>query len=226
MLYVLWQENNQSQARESPPVQWTDNSQGNGVYQPSMVTNSIYERIPGPIAISNGRPKAQEEDSGDDFPPPPSDLDTMESDLNPQQIYQQIRKEREPPGRPTYQQHQPTQRVPDYPTKASKSMDLDTAAFFRLLATISASSAEDDRVGSLHATTPPFFLLCWKRKGYFIPPKRGVLSVSNYTSLGLVSFVWKRKHPWKMRMRENWMCGRETQMFSAVQNKLALRKPP
>ncbi|XP_037399422.1 par-3 family cell polarity regulator beta a isoform X2 [Pygocentrus nattereri] len=116
------QENSQSQARESLPVQRAENGKAGGVSQPPMVSNNIYERAPGPITMSNGRHKVHDEDYGEDFPPPP-DLDMMEPGPSAQQSYQQNRKERELPGRPTHQ-YQQTQRVPDYPTKASKSMDL------------------------------------------------------------------------------------------------------
>ncbi|KAL6481227.1 hypothetical protein MHYP_G00093070 [Metynnis hypsauchen] len=116
------QENSQSQARESPPVQRAENGKAGGVSQPPMVSNSIYERAPGPITMSNGRHKVHEDDYGEDFPPPP-DLDMMEPGPSAQQSYQQNRMERELPGRPTHQ-YQQTQKVPDYPTKASKSMDL------------------------------------------------------------------------------------------------------
>ncbi|XP_053085975.1 par-3 family cell polarity regulator beta a isoform X2 [Pangasianodon hypophthalmus] len=120
------QDEGQSRMRESSPALHTQNNLSNGVAQPPMVINSIYDRVPGPVAASNGRPGVYDDDSDEDeFPSPPSD---MESDVNPQRRYAQNRDERElvgNTGRPTHHQLQDTQRSPaHHTTKASKSMDL------------------------------------------------------------------------------------------------------
>ncbi|KAM9455051.1 par-3 family cell polarity regulator beta a isoform 2-T3 [Clarias gariepinus] len=98
----------------------------NDAAPPPMVINSIYDRAPGPVAASNGRPGMYDGDSDEDnFPSGASD---MESDYNSRHGYARNRAERGPAsniGRPTYNDLYHPQRFPEnYAPKASKSMDL------------------------------------------------------------------------------------------------------
>ncbi|KAI5616051.1 partitioning defective 3-like B isoform X2 [Silurus asotus] len=110
----------QSRTREASPALQSQNTPSNGIAQHPIVINSLYERVPGPVPTSNGRPGMYDDDSEEDgFPSPPSDLDT---EFSPQQRYMQIRPDRELPTRHQLPQ---TQRHPErYSPKSSKSMDL------------------------------------------------------------------------------------------------------
>ncbi|KAI5090211.1 partitioning defective 3-like B isoform X1 [Silurus meridionalis] len=114
------QDGGQIRTRETSPALQTQNTPSNGIAQHPMVINSLYERVPGPVPTSNGRPGVYDDDSEEDgFPSPPSDLET---EFSPQQRYMQIRPERELPTRHQLPQ---TQRHPErYSPKTSKSMDL------------------------------------------------------------------------------------------------------
>ncbi|XP_062866460.1 par-3 family cell polarity regulator beta a [Trichomycterus rosablanca] len=107
-----------SPSREGSPSYYTQNS-SNGISHPPMVMNSIYECTP----ASGGRFRMYEDDYSDDFSSYPSDLDTIESDYNPQQRFQPNRVDpASTAGRPAYNQH-PHGAPEAYRSKASKSMD-------------------------------------------------------------------------------------------------------
>ncbi|XP_060754477.1 par-3 family cell polarity regulator beta a isoform X2 [Neoarius graeffei] len=112
-----------SESRETSPALHTQKHPSNGVgvgvsaAQPPMVTNSIYERAPGPVAAFNGRPGVYNHDGNSDEDP----TSDMESDFNPQRKYAQNRAEQELISNAGH----PTRRLPElYTPKASKSMDL------------------------------------------------------------------------------------------------------
>ncbi|KAF4119091.1 hypothetical protein G5714_001142 [Onychostoma macrolepis] len=120
------QESSQSVTRNDSPVNLRPNSNHtNSSAPPSTANNRIYEAAPAPYRPPGGPQELPEEDyDEDDFPPPPSDLELLET--NPPHKHQQNRAEMEPvPYKPTNQQYPQRQKVPDYPTnKSSKSMDL------------------------------------------------------------------------------------------------------
>lgn len=93
----------------------------------SVPQSTVNESAPAPYRPHGGRPELLEVDYGeDDFPPPPSDLDLLET--NPPHKHQPNRPEMEPVSQvshPTNQQYPQRQKAPEYSTnKTSKSMDL------------------------------------------------------------------------------------------------------
>ncbi|XP_059409528.1 par-3 family cell polarity regulator beta a isoform X2 [Carassius carassius] len=120
------QESSQAVTRNDSPVHLHPNSNHtNGSAPPSTANNRMYEAAPASYKPPGGPQELPEEDyDEDDFPPPPSDLNRLET--NPPHKHQQNRAEMEPVSyKPTNQPYPQRQKVPDYPTnKSSKSMDL------------------------------------------------------------------------------------------------------
>uniref|UniRef100_A0A8C1RLN0 Par-3 family cell polarity regulator beta a n=1 Tax=Cyprinus carpio TaxID=7962 RepID=A0A8C1RLN0_CYPCA len=122
------QESSQTLTRnESPAHQLPNSKHTNSSAPPSTASSRMYE----PTSAVNGSHGAQQELPEEDydeegFPPPPSDLDLLET--NAPHKHQQDRAEMEPVSNmilPINQQNPQRQNVPDYPTnKSSKSMDL------------------------------------------------------------------------------------------------------
>ncbi|XP_043096383.1 par-3 family cell polarity regulator beta a isoform X2 [Puntigrus tetrazona] len=119
-------ESSQTVTRNDSPVHLRPNSNHtNSSAPPSTETIRTYEAAPALYRPPGGPQELPEEDyDEDDFPPPPSDLDLLET--NHPHKHQQNRGELEPVSyKPTYQQYPPRQKVPEYPaSKSSKSMDL------------------------------------------------------------------------------------------------------
>ncbi|XP_050966966.1 par-3 family cell polarity regulator beta a isoform X2 [Labeo rohita] len=120
------QETSPSVSRNESPVHLRPNTNHtNSSAPPSTANNRMYEAAPAAYRPPVGPQELPEEDYDDnDFPPPPSDLDLLETNLP--QKHQQNRTEMEPVSyQPTNQQYPQRQKLPDYPTnKSSKSMDL------------------------------------------------------------------------------------------------------
>lgn len=123
------QEASQTVPRNDSPVHHHPNSNHtNSFIPPSTVNNRMYEAAPAPYRSYGERQELPEEDYDDydDFPPPPSDQDLLET--IPPHKHQQDRTEMEPASNvnhPTNQQYPQRQKVPDYSNnKSSKSMDL------------------------------------------------------------------------------------------------------
>ncbi|XP_051753408.1 par-3 family cell polarity regulator beta a isoform X1 [Ctenopharyngodon idella] len=122
------QETSQTVSRNDSPVHHhPNNNHTNSSIPPSTANNRMYEAAPAPHRSYGERQELPEEDyDEDDFPPPPSDQDLLETD--PPHKHQQDRAEMEPVSyvnHPTNQQYPQQQKVPDYPTnRSSKSMDL------------------------------------------------------------------------------------------------------
>uniref|UniRef100_A0A673FZ02 Partitioning defective 3 homolog B-like n=1 Tax=Sinocyclocheilus rhinocerous TaxID=307959 RepID=A0A673FZ02_9TELE len=115
------QESSQTATRNDSPVHHLPNSNHTNSSVPSTASSPALHGSHG------GRQELPEEDYDEDgFPPPPSDLDLLET--NPPHKHQQDRAEMEPVSymiHPTNQQNPQRQNVPDYLTnKSSKSMDL------------------------------------------------------------------------------------------------------
>ncbi|XP_016085992.1 partitioning defective 3 homolog B-like [Sinocyclocheilus grahami] len=122
------QESSQTATRNDSPVHHLLNSNHtNSSVPPSTASSRMYEPSSALHGSHGGRQELLEEDYDEDgFPPPPSDLDLLET--NPPHKHQQDRAEMEPVSymiHPTNQQNPQRQNNPDYPTnKSSKSMDL------------------------------------------------------------------------------------------------------
>ncbi|XP_067298301.1 par-3 family cell polarity regulator beta a isoform X2 [Pseudorasbora parva] len=117
------QEASQSVSRNDSPVHHRPNT--NSSLPSSTADNRMYEAAPAPYRSYDERQELPEEDYDDcdDFPPPPSDQDLLET--NPPHKHQQDRAEMEPVNHPTNQQYPQRQKVPEYSNnKSSKSMDL------------------------------------------------------------------------------------------------------
>ncbi|KAG1938033.1 partitioning defective 3 B [Pimephales promelas] len=118
------QEDSQSLPRNDSPVHHHPNSN----YTNSPTANSrASEAAPAPHRSHDERQELPEEDyEDDDFPPPPSDQDLLETNLLHK--HQPDRAEMEPVSYvnlPNNQQYPQRQTVPDYPNnRSSKSMDL------------------------------------------------------------------------------------------------------
>uniref|UniRef100_A0A671MAG7 Partitioning defective 3 homolog B-like n=1 Tax=Sinocyclocheilus anshuiensis TaxID=1608454 RepID=A0A671MAG7_9TELE len=117
------QESSQTATRNDSPVHHLPNSNHTNSSVPPSTASS-----PALHGSHGGRQELLEEDYDEDgFPPPPSDLDLLET--NPPHKHQQDRAEMEPVSymiHPTNQQNPQRQNNPDYPTnKSSKSMDLE-----------------------------------------------------------------------------------------------------
>lgn len=122
------QEDSQSLPRNDSPVHHHPNSNyTNSSIPPSTANSRLYEAAPAPHRSHGERQELPEEDyDEDDFPPPPSDQDLLETNHLPK--HQQDRAEMEPVSHvnhPNNQQYPQRQKVPDYSNnRSSKSMDL------------------------------------------------------------------------------------------------------
>ncbi|XP_077061494.1 par-3 family cell polarity regulator beta a isoform X2 [Siphateles boraxobius] len=122
------QEDSQSLPRNDSPVHHhPNNNYTNSSIPPSTENSRIYEAAPAPHRSHGERQELPEEDyDEDDFPPPPSDQDLLETNLLHK--HQQDRAEMEPVSNvnhPNNQQYPQRQKVPDYSNnRSSKSMDL------------------------------------------------------------------------------------------------------
>ncbi|XP_056309834.1 LOW QUALITY PROTEIN: par-3 family cell polarity regulator beta a [Danio aesculapii] len=112
---------------ESPVLRRHHHHQNSNNTNSSVPQSTVNESAPAPYRPHGGRPELLEVDYGeDDFPPPPSDLDLLET--NPPYKHQPNRPDMDPVSQvshPTNQQYPLRQKVPEYTTnKTSKSMDL------------------------------------------------------------------------------------------------------
>ncbi|XP_051558117.1 par-3 family cell polarity regulator beta a isoform X1 [Myxocyprinus asiaticus] len=117
----------QNPTRNDSSVLHSNINQTNNSVPPSTAKKRLYDAAPAPYKPHGGRQELPEKDFGeDDFPPPPSDLDLLETSSPRKHL--QDRPEREPVthfSHPANQQYPQRKKLPDYSTsKTSKSMDL------------------------------------------------------------------------------------------------------
>uniref|UniRef100_A0A672LNF1 Par-3 family cell polarity regulator beta a n=1 Tax=Sinocyclocheilus grahami TaxID=75366 RepID=A0A672LNF1_SINGR len=147
------QESSQTATRNDSPVHHLLNSNHTNSSVPPSTASS-----PALHGSHGGRQELLEEDYDEDgFPPPPSDLDLLET--NPPHKHQQDRAEMEPVSymiHPTNQQNPQRQNNPDYPTnKSSKSMDLGMETHILLgVCSCLCSSPTDDSEEDSGRDTP------------------------------------------------------------------------